>query len=118
MNLSIFHNPKCTKSRETLQLLTDRGITPKIVLYLQTPPTQKELSEIVKKLGIEPKQLIRFKEPVAKDLGIKASDKRPDAEWIKLMVENPILIERPIVITPTKAALGRPPENVLELIDS
>ncbi len=118
MNISIFHNPKCTKSRETLKLLTDRGIEPKIVLYLQTPPTQKELSEILKKLGMEPKELIRFKEPVAVELGIKPSDKRPEAEWIKLMAENPILIERPIVITPTKAALGRPPENVLKLIGS
>lgn len=116
MTISIFHNPKCTKSRETLKLLNDRGIDPEIVLYLQTPPTQKELSEILKKLGMEAKQLIRFKEPVSKELGIKPSDQRPEAEWIKLMVENPILIERPIVITPKKAVLGRPPENVLELI--
>jgi arsenate reductase len=116
MTISIFHNPKCTKSRETLKLLNDRGIEPKIVLYLQTPPTQKEFSEILKKLGMEARQLIRFKEPVAKDLGIKPSDQRPEAEWIKVMVENPILIERPIVITPTKAVLGRPPENVLKLI--
>ncbi|MBI3802461.1 MAG: arsenate reductase (glutaredoxin) [Nitrospirae bacterium] len=118
MNLSIFHNPKCSKSRETLKLLTDRGIEPKVILYLATPPTQKELSEILKKLGMEPKGLIRFKEPVAAELGIKPSDQRPEAEWIKLMVENPILIERPIVITPTKAALGRPPENVLALVGS
>lgn len=118
MNLSIFHNPKCSKSRETLKLLNDRGIEPDIILYLQTPPTQKELSEILKKLGMEPKQLIRFKEPVAGKLGIKPSDNRPNAEWIKLMAENPILIERPIVITSKKAALGRPPENVLGLIDS
>lgn len=116
MTISMFHNPKCTKSRETLKLLNDRGIEPKIVLYLQTPPTQKELSEILKKLKMEPKQLIRFKESVAGELGIKSSDKRPETEWIKLMVENPILIERPIVITSTKAVLGRPPENVLELI--
>jgi arsenate reductase len=118
MTISIFHNPKCTKSRETLKLLNDRGIEPKIVLYLQTPPTQKEFSEILKKLGMEARQLIRFKEPVAKELGIKPSDQRSEAEWIKLMLENPILIEQPIVITPTKAVLGRPPENVLDLIDS
>ncbi len=116
MNISIFHNPKCTKSRETLKFLNDRGIEPKIILYLQTPPTQKELSDILKKLGMEPKQLIRFKEPVAGELGIKPSDNRPEAEWIKLMAENPILIERPIVIASTKAVLGRPPESVLELI--
>jgi arsenate reductase len=116
MEISIFHNPKCTKSRETLKLLNDKGIEPKIILYLQTPPTYKELLEILKKLGMEPRELIRFKEPIAKELGIKSSDKRPDAEWINLMVANPILIERPIVITPAKAALGRPPENVSELI--
>lgn len=118
MNISILHNPKCSKSRETLKLLNEEGIEPDIILYLQTPPTQKALSEILKKLGMEPKQLIRFKEPMAGALGIKASDKRSDAEWIKLMAENPILIERPIVITPQKAVLGRPPENVLGLIDS
>ena len=116
MNISMFHNPKCGKSRETLKLLNEKGIEPNIILYLTAPPTQKELSEILKKLGMEPKRLIRFKEPVAGELGLKPSDTRPDAEWIKRMVENPILIERPIVITPTKAALGRPPENVLKLI--
>lgn len=118
MTISIFHNPKCSKSRETLKLLNEEGIEPDIILYLQTPPTEKELSGILKKLGMEPKELIRFKEPVAGELGIKPSDNRPNAEWIKLMAENPILIERPIVITPKKAALGRPPENVLGLIDS
>ncbi len=118
MNISIFHNPKCSKSRETLKLLNEEGIEPDIILYLQTPPTQKELSVILKKLKMEPKQLIRFKEPVAEKLKMKPSDNRPDAEWIKLMVENPILIERPIVITPKKAVLGRPPENVLGLLDS
>lgn len=118
MTISIFHNPKCSKSRETLKLLNEEGIEPDIILYLQTPPTEKELSGILKKLGMEPKELIRFKEPVAGELGIKPSDNRPNAEWIKLMAENPILIERPIVITPKKAALGRPPENVLGLVDS
>jgi arsenate reductase len=116
-DFSIFHNPRCGKSRETLKLLNDRGIEPKIVLYLSTPPTPKELSEILKKLGMKPKDLIRFKEPVAKELGIKPSDHRPDAEWVKRMVEHPILIERPIVMTSKKAVLGRPPENVLELIE-
>lgn len=116
MDISMFHNPKCGKSRETLKLLNERGIEPRIILYLNTPPTQKELSEILKKLGMGPKALIRFKEPAAKTLNLRPTDHRPDGEWIKVMVENPILIERPIVITGKKAALGRPPENVLDLI--
>ena len=115
MNLSIFHNPKCSKSREALKLLNDRGVTPEIILYLQTPPTEKELGTIIKKLGMKASQLIRFKEPVAEALGIKPSDKRPDSEWVKLMVKNPVLIERPIVIAPRKAVIGRPPEAVLAL---
>ena len=116
MNLSMFHNPKCSKSRETLKLLNDRGIDPEIILYLTIPPTRQELSGILKKLGIEGRQLIRFKEPVARELGIKPSDNRPEAEWVKLMIDNPILIERPIVITSKKAVIGRPPEKVLELM--
>lgn len=116
MDITMFHNPKCSKSRETLKLLNEEGVDPDIVLYLTNPPTQKELSEILKKLKMEPKQLIRFKEPVAVALEIKPSDSRPDAEWLKLMVENPILIERPIVISSKRAVIGRPPEKVLDLI--
>jgi arsenate reductase len=116
MHYSIFHNPKCSKSRETLKLLNEKGIEPEIILYLAAPPTEKELSTVLKKLGIEAKELIRFKEAVAGELGIKPSDKRREEEWVRLMVENPVLIERPIVITSQKAVIGRPPENVLELI--
>jgi len=116
MDITMFHNPKCTKSRETLKLLNEEGIEPDIINYLTDPPTQKELSAILKKLGMTPKELIRFKEPVADKLRIKSSDNRPDAEWLKLMVENPILIERPIVIASQKAVIGRPPEKVLDLI--
>lgn len=116
MNISIFHNPKCSKSRATLKLLNDQEITPEIVLYLKTPPTETELSEVLKKLDMAPQHLIRFKESLAKTLGISLADQRPDAEWIKLMVENPSLIERPIVITDKKAAIGRPPEKVLTIL--
>jgi arsenate reductase len=116
MKISIYHNPKCSKSRETLTLLNERGIEPEIILYLTSPPNPKELSAILKKLGMEAKQLIRFKETIAQELGIKPSDNRPDTEWIKLMAESPILIERPIVITSEKAVIGRPPEAVLDLI--
>jgi arsenate reductase len=116
MKIAIYHNPKCSKSRETLKLLNERGIEPEIILYLMNPPNQKELSAILKKLGMEARQLIRFKETVAEELEIKPSNNRPESEWIKLMVDNPILIERPIVITSEKAVIGRPPEAVLELI--
>ncbi len=116
MNISIFHNPKCSKSRATLKLLNDQKINPEIILYLKNPPTETELSDILKKLDMAPQHLIRFKESLAKDLGISLADKRPDADWIKLMCKNPSLIERPIVITEIKAAIGRPPEKVLDIL--
>jgi len=116
MNVSIFHNPKCSKSRATLKLLNEKGIAPEIILYLERPPTEAVLSGILVKLGLAPKQLIRFKERIVTELGISPGDSRPDSEWIRFMVEHPILIERPIVITAEKAAIGRPPENVLEII--
>jgi len=116
MKVSMFHNPKCSKSRATLKLLNDQDIEPEIVLYLKTPPTETELTDILKKLDMLPQHLIRFKESIAKDLGISLADKRPDAEWIKLMCDNPSLIERPIVITDKKAAIGRPPEKVLNIL--
>ena len=118
MHYSIFHNPKCSKSRETLKLLNEKGIQPEIILYLADPPTEKELTTILKKLGLEAKELIRFKEKIAEELGITPSDTRPEEEWVRLMVKNPVLIERPIVITPQRAVIGRPPEKVLELIGS
>ncbi|HIK58137.1 MAG TPA: arsenate reductase (glutaredoxin) [Nitrospinaceae bacterium] len=117
MNVSIFHNPKCSKSRATLKLLNEKGIAPEVILYLEMPPTEAALSEILDKLGLEAKKLIRFKERIVPELGISPDDRRTDSEWIWLMVENPILIERPIVITPEKAAIGRPPENILKIIN-
>lgn len=116
MKISIFHNPKCSKSRATLKLLNDRDIAPEIILYLKTPPTETELVDILKKLDMAPQHLIRFKESTAKELGITLADKRPDTEWIKLMCKNPSLIERPIVLTTDKAAIGRPPEKVLDIL--
>ena len=116
MKVTIWHNPRCSKSRETLALLKEKGILPDIVEYLVNPPSRAELADIVKKLGISPKELIRFKEPVASELGIRSSDNRPDSEWLALLVGNPVLIERPVVIASGKAVIGRPPENVLKLI--
>ena len=115
-NVTIYHNPKCGKSRQTLALLQEKDITPKIVEYLKTPPTETELDDILKKLGQDPQEVIRTKETTFKELGLKTNDSRSRKEWIKLMVEHPILIERPIVIHGAKAALGRPPEDVLAIL--
>jgi arsenate reductase len=111
---TIYHNPRCTKSRETLALLERRGIEPRIVEYLKTPPSATELKAIVDKLGIEPEQLVRKSEEIYKSR--YAGKKLTGAQWIAAMVQDPILIERPIVVSGERAALGRPPENVEKLI--
>jgi arsenate reductase len=111
---TIYHNPRCSKSRATLALLQENGVEPKIVEYLKTPPTKAELKAIIDKLGIEPEQLVRKGEEVYKTK--YAGRKLTAAQWIDAMVENPILIERPIVVSGARAVLGRPPENVEELL--
>ena len=116
MKTIIYHNPRCSKCRAATQLLEERGIQPEVIKYLETPPSTEELAEIINKLGITPKELIRFKESRATELGITPADERPDTEWISLMNENPVLIERPIVVTSGKAAIGRPLENILKII--
>ncbi len=116
MSVSIYHNPRCSKSRQTLELLRDNGIEPEIILYLESTPSAKQLKEVIGKLGIEPEQLIRYKENVARELKLSKSDKRTATEWIKILQESPVLIERPIVISGDRAIIGRPPENVLEII--
>lgn len=115
MTVKIYHNPRCTKSRQTLQLLKDRGIEPEIVEYLKTPPDSNELSDILDKLGLEPRDLMRKQEAEykANSLDNIALDKQA---LINAMVNNPILIERPIVIANNKAAIGRPPENVVKIL--
>jgi arsenate reductase len=113
---TIYHNPRCTKSRATLELLRQRGIEPAIVLYLETPPDAAELRAIVTKLGIEPEQLVRKGEDVYKSK--YAGKALSDAQWIKAMVDDPVLIERPIVVHGERAVIGRPPENVESLCDS
>lgn len=111
---TIYHNPKCTKSRATLALLKDRGIEPRIVEYLKNPPTRAELESIVAGLGIKPEQLVRKGEDVYKSryAGLTLTD----AQWIDAMIAEPILIERPIVVCGGRAALGRPPENALQVL--
>lgn len=115
-NIVIYHNPRCSKSRQTLQLLVDKGINPKIVKYLDNPPNIKELDELCHMLNLEPLQLIRTKEVRFKELGLSVKDQRSREEWLQLMSDNPVLIERPIVIRAQQAALGRPPENVLNIL--
>ena len=112
---TIYHNPRCSKSRETLALLQTKGIEPSIVEYLKTPPSASQLKAIVKQLGIKPEQLVRKSEEIYKSK--YANKTLSDAQWIEAMVENPSLIERPIVIHGQRAALGRPPQNVLQLLD-
>ncbi|WP_145352476.1 arsenate reductase (glutaredoxin) [Roseimaritima multifibrata] len=112
---TIFHNPRCSKSRQAVQLLEDRAIEFDVVKYLDDPPSERELSKIVKMLGIRPSQLVRKGEQSYKDLGL--SDKElTDKQWIEILVANPKLIERPIVVHDGKAAIGRPIENIEEIL--
>ncbi len=112
--IEIYHNPRCSKSRETLKLLEAKGIQPKIVEYLNDIPTENELKSILDKLGISAYELLRRKEPVFRD-HFKGKE-LSESEWIKAMIEYPKLIERPIVINGNKAKIGRPPEKVLDII--
>ena len=113
MTVTIYHNPRCGKSRQTLALLEARGIAPRIVEYLKTPPDAATLKRLLKQLGLKPAQLVRKKEAAeAKIDPAKLSD---DA-LIAAMVKHPIVIERPIVVNGDKAALGRPPEAVLKIL--
>ena len=114
-DLTIYHNPRCSKSRQTLALLTDRGIEPTIILYLEDTPNQNELKGLLKKLGISARQLLRKGEEAYKQHGL-ANQALSDEQIIQAMVESPKLIERPIVVSGDRAVLGRPPENVLEMI--
>ena len=115
MTVTIYHNPHCSKSRQTLALLEENGVTPDIVEYLNTPPSASELGTILDKLGMEPRALMRKKEEPYKALNLADESLGRDA-LIKAMVDNPILIERPVVVNGGKYALGRPPENVLEIL--
>jgi arsenate reductase (glutaredoxin) len=113
--MKIYHNPRCSKSRQTLKLIEDAGVQPEVVQYLTNPPTIKELERILKILGLEPQDLMRKKEALYKELGL-ADKSLSRTETIQVMVENPKLIERPIVVEGNQAVIGRPPENVNELL--
>ncbi|WP_331345628.1 arsenate reductase (glutaredoxin) [Cellvibrio sp. UBA7661] len=115
--ITLYHNPRCSKSREALALLREHGHEPDIVLYLETPPTSKTLKALLATLGISARDLLRKGEEVYKTLNL-ADESLSEAALIKAMVENPKLIERPIAVNGDKAVIGRPPENVLHIINS
>ncbi len=114
ITVTMYHNPRCGKSRDTLAILAGKGIEPEIIEYLKTPPTREELRDIVKKLGMKPEQIVRKGEDIFKQKF--AGKALSDDQWLDALVKNPILIERPIVVKGSKAVIGRPPENVLALL--
>ncbi len=115
MSITIYHNPRCSKSRETLKLLQERGIEPEIREYLKDVPSADELQSVLAALGISARQLLRTKEAEYKDAGLE-DQSLSDEAVIKAMTEYPKLIERPIVINGDQARIGRPPESVLEIL--
>ena len=114
-NFTIYHNPRCSKSRQTLALLKNKGVSLEVVEYLKEVPSANKLDAIGEKLGKVPLEWTRTGESVFKALGLSKKDKRSHGDWLQILAGNPILIERPIVVSGGKAVLGRPPENVLEL---
>ncbi|MBL1292248.1 MAG: arsenate reductase (glutaredoxin) [Thiotrichales bacterium] len=115
MSVTIYHNPRCSKSRQTLEIIRNQGIEPEIVEYLDTPPSANKMKQLLTMLDMEPEQIMRKSEAIYKELGLKDSNLNK-TELIKTLVENPKLIERPIVTNGDKAALGRPPQNVLDIL--
>ena len=115
MSVKIYHNPRCSKSRQTLQLIKEQGVEPEIIEYLKTPPTAAELSDILDKLSMQPRELMRKREAEYKQTGMDDESLDRDA-LIAGMVNTPKLIERPIVLANDKAAIGRPPEDVLAIL--
>lgn len=115
MKPTIYHNPRCSKSRATLKLLEDHGHTPDVIEYLNTPPSVAELKHILKLLDLSPRELLRHNETAYQEAGLD-DDSLSNSAIIRIMVAHPVLIERPIVICGDKAVIGRPPENVLAII--
>jgi len=112
---TIYHNPRCSKSRQTLAILEEQGLETDIVLYLENPPNAKTLGKLLSMLGYEPRELMRRKESEYKENNLD-DETLSKADLISAMIKMPKLIERPIVVIGNKAVIGRPPENVLEII--
>lgn len=115
MSVTLYHNPRCSKSRQTLQLLQEKGVEPEIVEYLKTPPNVQTLTHILDMLGLEPRDLMRKKETEYKEHGLDDPALSQEA-LVEAMVAHPKLIERPIVVKDGRAALGRPPEHVIDIL--
>lgn len=113
--MRLIHNPRCSKSREALALLQQQGQAVEVVEYLKVPLSAAQLDALLTKLGLEPQAAIRFKDELARTLGLSADDVRSRAEWVALLAEHPALLERPIAERGDRAVIGRPPERVLEL---
>ena len=111
--MKIYHNPRCSKSRQTLSIIQEKGVEVEIVEYLKYPPSNNELKEVLNKLGMKPEQILRKGEAIYKEK--YKGNSFTDDEWIEIMTSNPILIERPIVVRGDNAVMGRPPENVIDL---
>ncbi|GLQ05346.1 arsenate reductase (glutaredoxin) [Sneathiella chinensis] len=115
MSVKILHNPRCSKSRQTLALLEEKGITPEVVEYLKTPPSREELKDILDKLSMAPRDLMRKKEAEYKDNNLDDASLSDD-QLIDAMINSPKLIERPIVLANGQVRIGRPPESVLDIL--
>ena len=115
MGVQIYHNPRCSKSRQTFAILEERGITPEIILYLETPPTTDQLQTLLQLLGMNARDLLRTGEPAYKENNLK-DPSLTEEQLLQFMHQHPKLIERPIVINGQKACIGRPPESVLDIL--
>ena len=115
LSIKIYHNPRCSKSRQTLKILEEQGIQPDIIDYLKNKPNKEELETVLTLLGMSPRDLMRKGETIYKELNLKDYT-LSDEQLLNAMLENPILIERPIVLANGKAAIGRPPESVLDIL--
>jgi len=112
----IYHNPRCSKSRGSLEILQEQGVEVEEVFYLETPPTKAKLSEICDLMSVKPFEIVRTGETLFNTLGLSKTDQKTDDEWLDILIENPLLIERPIIQIGHRAVIGRPPEAVLGLL--
>jgi arsenate reductase (glutaredoxin) len=116
MSTTLYHNPRCSKSRMAAEYLKENNVSHEIVEYLNNTPDLQTLDQICTLLGKEPLEIIRTKEKTFSELGLSKEDQKSRDEWLKIMVDNPVLIERPIVVANNKAAVGRPLENIIDIL--